>query len=77
MFNPSTENENIITTAKLLRCDGPPKLQGSTRRALIRVAGNRPMVTLEELKKNPPLILKNLTTSYKRCSKKDMVEGNP
>uniref|UniRef100_A0A803KA97 Transposase Tc1-like domain-containing protein n=1 Tax=Xenopus tropicalis TaxID=8364 RepID=A0A803KA97_XENTR len=40
------------TTVNLPRQGRPPKLTGRTRRALIRNAAKRPMVTLDELQKS-------------------------
>jgi len=40
------------TTANLPRHGHPPKLTGRARRALIREAAKRPMVTLEELQRS-------------------------
>ncbi|KAI3359990.1 hypothetical protein L3Q82_014324 [Scortum barcoo] len=40
------------TTANLPRHGRPPKLTGQTRRALIRDAAKRPMVTLDELQRS-------------------------
>ena len=40
------------TTANLPRHGRPPKLTGWTRRALVREAAKRPMVTLEELQRS-------------------------
>ena len=40
------------TTANLPKHDRPPKQTGRTRRALIREAAKRPMVTLEELQRS-------------------------
>ena len=51
-FNPSPGNRKYGTTANLPRHGRPPELTGWARRALIREAAKRPMVTLEELQRS-------------------------
>uniref|UniRef100_A0AAZ1XAG2 Sleeping Beauty transposase HTH domain-containing protein n=1 Tax=Oreochromis aureus TaxID=47969 RepID=A0AAZ1XAG2_OREAU len=54
------------TTVNLPRQGRPPKLTGRTRRALIRNAAKRPMVTLDELQRSTAQDL--LAVCYSLCS---------
>ena len=71
------------TTANLPRHGRPPKLTGQARRAFIREAAKRPMVTLEELQRSTAQVGESVHRTTISCAlhksgkKKTIVERKP